>query len=365
MADKQSQIHLPATPDRILMIRLRALGDVLLTTPAIRAMRRAYPDAYLAMMVRKNMAGSVEGNRNLDEVIICDPWYGENWSGARKFLGYLRVVRLLRRRRFDLVIDLFGNPRSAWLTWFSGAPYRLGYNVRGRRFAYNLHKERFLQAGEPRREVDIHLDMIRLLGVDTEDKTLEICIGQEHRDRIREHLRDTGISEGDEVISLSPAAKWQAKRWRPESYTQLARLLAEQGSRVIILWGPGELALAEAIARGAGEGVSIGPPTSLKEAAALVEASAILIGTDSGITHLAEAVRTPSIVLYGPTDPRVWHSDDTDRHVALYLDSLDCLCCNRKQCETHECMDQLLPERVLEEVEKLRQRFRTSRETRQ
>ncbi|MCK4547388.1 MAG: glycosyltransferase family 9 protein [Candidatus Eisenbacteria sp.] len=353
-SDERDGIRLPIVPERILMIRLRALGDVLLTTPAVRAMRRAYPDAYLAMMVRKNMAGAMEGNPNLDEVIICDPWYGEGWPWTRELLEFIRVVRGLRRRRFDLVIDLFGNPRSAWLAWLSGAPYRLGYNVRGRRLAYNLRKERFLQRGERRREVDVHLDMVRVLGIEVGDKRVEIQIGDLHRRAIREFLAGLGIGDEDRIVSLSPSAKWQAKQWKPESYARLARMLREAGWRVIILWGPGENLLAEQISEAAGDGVFIGPRANLKELAAMVEISSMLIGTDSGVTHVAEAVGTPSIVLYGPTDPRVWHSDDTERHVALYLDGLDCLFCNRKFCETHECMDNLTPERVMEEVQKLR-----------
>jgi ADP-heptose:LPS heptosyltransferase len=327
---------------------------VLLTTPTIRAVRGAYPDAYLAMMVRKNMAGAVEGNPHLDDVIICDPWFREPWPAAKKFIEYLKIVRDLRSRKFDLVVDLFGGPRSAWLARLSGAPYRLGYNVRGRRFAYNIHKERHLQRGTPRREVDVHLDMVRRLGIDTEDKNLEIHVGDGPRQRVRDYLAAQGIEPDTFLVTLSPPAKWQAKQWKPEYYAQLAGMLIKEGFRVVVLWGPGEKDLADRIARDAGEGVAIGPPSDLKEVAALVEASSLLIGTDSGITHMAEATRTPSIVLYGPTDPRVWHSDDTDLHVALRLGELDCIACNRKRCETHECMENLTPERVIEVVRRLR-----------
>ncbi len=350
-------IHIPIPLERILVIRLRALGDVLLATPAIRALREAHPDAHLAMMVRKNMAGVVEGNPHLDEVIICDPWYGESWSSMRKASEFLRGVRRLRRSRFDLVIDLFGNPRSAWLTLLSGAPYRLGYDVRGRRLAYNLHKERDLQRGVPRSEVDVHLDMVRLLGVDTKDRHLVFRMGEEHREKVRLFLQNRGIAETDEWVALTPAAKWQAKRWKPEFYGRLARLLAEEGIRVVVLWGPGERKLAEDVAEAGGDLASVAPETDLKELGALVEASSMLIGTDSGVTHLADAVDTPSVVIYGPTDPRVWHAENTERHVALRADELDCLVCNRKQCETHECMEHLTPERVMDTVTRLRARL--------
>ena len=357
-------IHIPVPLERILVIRLRALGDVLLATPAIRALREAYPDAHLAMMVRKNMAGAVEGNPHLDEVIICDPWYGESWSSIRKAAEFLRVVRRLRRGRFDLVIDLFGNPRSAWLTLLSGAPYRLGYNVRGRRHAYNLHKERNLQRGEPRSEVDVHLDMVRLLGVDTEDRHLVFRIDEAHRTAVRRFLKDHGIGEADEWVTLTPSAKWQAKRWKPEFYGRLARLLTEEGIPVVVLWGPGERPLAEDIAGAGGDRVWPAPETNLKELGALVEASSMLIGTDSGVTHLADAVDTPSVVIYGPTDPRVWHAENTERHVALRAEEVDCLACNRKQCESHECMENLTPERVMKAVNGLRARLAAERTSR-
>jgi predicted lipopolysaccharide heptosyltransferase III len=346
----------PAGARRILLIRLRALGDVLLSTPTVRAVRRAYPDAYLALMVRRNMAGAVEGNPHLDEVFVCDPWYGEGWSWPRQLVEFLRVVRRLRARKFDTVVDLFGNPRSAWLTWLSGAPVRVGYDVRGRRFAYTLRRERYLQKGTPRREVDVHLDMVRPLGIATEDRRLEMSVGERDRETARRFLRESGVGDGQEVVSLSPGAKWQAKAWPERHYVRLARGLAEAGCRVIVLWGPGEKDLAARIAASAGSGVVMGPPTDLKELAALIESSSALIGTDSGVTHIAEAVGTPSVVLYGPTDPRVWHPENQDRHVALYREDLDCRGCNRKRCETRECMDGMTPDRVVEAWAALRQR---------
>jgi len=204
--------------------------------------------------------------------------------------------------------------------------------------------------------------MVRLLGVDTEDRRLEIHIGDEARRKARVFVAEAGLDKADAWAILAPAAKWQAKRWSPDSYARLARLIVERGMPVVVLWGPGEKALAETVAAAGGDGVRIAPPTNLKEMAALIEASSMLIGTDSGITHMADAVGTPSIVLYGPTDPRVWHSGVPDRHVALYADELDCLFCNLKQCETHECMENLTPERVMESIDQLCRRLRGSAE---
>ena len=124
-----------------------------------------------------------------------------------------------------------------------------------------------------------------------------------------------------------------------------------------MVWGPGERAIAERVASAGGPRAHVSFPTTVKDVVALIEASSLLIGTDSGIAHIAAAVGTPSIVLYGSSDPRVWVSEAAECQVPLYVEGLDCLFCQRKECATHVCMERLTPERVMEEVEALRPRW--------
>ena len=124
---------------RILLIRLRLIGDVVFTTPLIRALRRAYPDAWIAYLVEREAAPVVEHNPHVDEVVIAP-----RTRGARRIADDLALARRLRRERFDLVLDLHGGPRSAWLTWASGAGERVGYDIKGRRWMYTrvVHRPR-------------------------------------------------------------------------------------------------------------------------------------------------------------------------------------------------------------------------------
>ena len=116
---------------KILLIRLRLIGDVVFTTPLLRALRRAYPDARIAYLVEREAAPVVEHNPHLDEVIVAP-----RTRGVRRIVDDLALGLRLRRERFDLVLDLHGGPRSAWLTWASGAPERIGYDITGRRWMY-------------------------------------------------------------------------------------------------------------------------------------------------------------------------------------------------------------------------------------
>src|SRR5687767_13387753 len=116
---------------KILLIRLRLIGDVVFTTPIPRALKRVFPDAHVAYLVEPDAAPVVTGNPHLDEVIVAP-----RPRGLARLVGDLRLARSLRRRRYDLVIDLHGGPRSAWLALLSGAPRRIGYQIKGRTWMY-------------------------------------------------------------------------------------------------------------------------------------------------------------------------------------------------------------------------------------
>ncbi len=143
----------------ILMVRLRLIGDVVFTTPAIRALRRHYPDARLSYIVEEESAPIVRGNPHLDEVIVA-----VSPRAPRRLRADLALIRRLRRERYDLAIDLHGGPRSSLLTWASGAPRRIGFNVAARGWMYTTRVER-PRALRPRHSVETQWDLLRPLGI--------------------------------------------------------------------------------------------------------------------------------------------------------------------------------------------------------
>ena len=148
---------------RILLIRLRLIGDVVFTTPVIRALKRAMPDAHIAYLVERASAAVVEGNPHLDELIVAP-----RTSGAARLRDDLSLGLDLRRRRFDVALDLHGGPRSAWLTWASRAPMRIGYTIKGRTWMYTHVVPRAADL-TPRHSVANQWDLLQPLGIDGGD----------------------------------------------------------------------------------------------------------------------------------------------------------------------------------------------------
>jgi predicted lipopolysaccharide heptosyltransferase III len=338
-------------PRRILVVRPRAAGDVLLATPAVRAIRRRFPDAHVAFAVRRNMLPLVAGNPDASEIVVIDAFEDRRLPPARRWLLRAEFYWKLRRARFDWAIDLHGGPRSALVVFASGARVRVGYDTRGRGRAYTLRVPRFERGADGktivRAAVDVNAAMLAPLGVTVSDRALVLRVPATARERVRGHLEREGLGRERPLIVVNPAAKWATKAWPTENYARLAgALAADHGADVVLLWGPGEREVAGRVAAGAKHPrVGLAPEGDLGDAAALVEAASLVVGTDSGVSHMAAALATPSVTLFGPTNPREWHAYDPTLHVAVHH-PVPCSFCNLTRCEWHACLRELSVERV-------------------
>jgi lipopolysaccharide heptosyltransferase II len=346
----------PATdePRKILVVRPRAAGDVLLATPILRALRERFPSAWISFAVRRNMTPLVAENPHANEILVMDAHEDRAIPLARRLAMRARFYARLRSARFDWAIDLHGGPRSAFVVFASGARRRVGYDTRGRRYAYTHRVPRFELNGDDkpvvRRAVRINAAMIEPLGVSVRDDALVLRVPEVSRERARLFAESQNLgANGRPLVLVNAAAKWPTKAWAAERYATLAgRLAREHGADVLIMWGPGEKAVAESVRQSAGhERVRLAPGGDLGDAAALVARADLVAGTDSGISHMAAALGTPSVTLFGPTNPREWHAYDSARHVAIWHD-VPCSFCNLTRCAWHACMKELTVERVLD-----------------
>jgi ADP-heptose:LPS heptosyltransferase len=336
---------LPLTPPirRILVLRPRALGDVLLTTPALRALRHGFPDAELHVGVDDVLEPLLRDNPAVDRLWLL-PRRLQRGVGA-----WWPVYRDLRRARFDLVVDLHGSPRTAFLARWSGAPNRVGYALRGRGRFYNLRVPRDADRLGRRRELyaaQTNLEIVARCGVQgevVEDTRLVLPPAAPDVERHAAALLDAALPTPPRV-GLAPAGSWPAKTYPAESWARVGDRLVAQGCGVLLLWGPGEESVVAAVRARMQRPAAVLPATDIPVMAAVVARLDLLVCNDSGIKHVAVARGTPSLTLYGPTNPAAW-SPARGPHAGLRV-ALPCIACNRTTCSHRACMHLLDPDAV-------------------
>jgi ADP-heptose:LPS heptosyltransferase len=354
---------------RIVLIRLRLIGDVVFTTPAIRAIRRRFPDCHLAYVVEPDAAAVVEGNRHLDDVIIA-----ARPDGRGRIRADLALARRLRRARYDVAIDFHGGPRSSLLTLATGAPTRIGYTVPGRSWSYThrIPRSRELRS---RHSVVNQWDLLVPLGIDPPDPArdaTEMPDDAAASARVASRLAAEGYRDRDDLVVLHVSAGNPFRRWPPASFVDLvARLVSSGPSRwVAVTSGPSDLQAAAMVAGEARSRLD-GPAArrvvhaadfDLRELRALIDRAALFIGGDSGPMHVAGTTRTPIVALYGPTLPArsaPWR-DPALVAEAVERGDLACRPCNQRNCVTRDfrCLATIPPEAVYEAAERALERER-------
>jgi heptosyltransferase-1 len=336
-----------------LLVRLSAIGDVVVATPVIHALRTAYPRAYLAWLVEEKAADVVRGNPELDEVIV--------WPRSRHRMGTLRLLGELRRRRFEIAIDFQGLLRSAALVWMSGARYRIASvgTREGSACIYNIRVPRTGDASSRQR----CLDLLRPLGIRSQDRPMRVWFGPDHEDaaeRLLEKAVPGTAGAAHRLVCLVPATTWRHKHWIEARWAEVADGLAREGHAPLFLGGPGDRALIGRIqARMRQPSASLAGETSLKEAAALLQQADLAITVDTGLMHIAVAVGTPVVALCGPSywpgfedyagaSSRPGQSLSAGTRFQLLRKPYPCSpCLRRPTCQNDDCMTALTTAEVL------------------
>ena len=335
------------------------------TTPLIGALRRAYPRARLTYLVEPAAAPIVRHNRLLDDVIVAP-----RNRGVQRILDDLKLARELRRERFDLALDLHGGPRSAWLTWASGARARIGYDIAGRRWMYTqvVARPRELR---PRHSVRNQWDLLDAIpgwpggAPDPEYDRIDIPLDPQADARMAGRLHRAGVAADDELVVMHVSAGNPFRRW-PEAFfvDTAAAVAAGNGKRRLVLSsGPSDRDAASRIAaatRGrlgadAHRIIDLGE-FDLQELRSLIGRSRLFVGGDTGPLHIAAATDTPVVGLYGPTlaaRSAPWRPARL-RTIALERQDLPCRPCDQRACAPGDfrCLTQLVPALAIEAAER-------------
>jgi ADP-heptose:LPS heptosyltransferase len=350
---------------KILLIRLRLIGDVVFTTPIPRALKRAFPESHLTYLVEPPAAPIVRGNPHLDDVIVAP-----RPRGVARLVADLTLARRLRRARYDLVIDLHGGPRSGWLALATGAPERIGYVIPGRTWMYtkSVPRPRTLRK---RHSVENQWDLLQAIegwplgAPDAARDSVEMAVDPDAEARIDARLEAAGITAAHELVVAHVSAGNPFRRWPEPAFSTLVAGLAGASPmrRIILSSGPSDCEAAGRIAAAAR--LTLGPAGNrvvefgefdLAELRALVERSRLFVGGDTGPLHIAATTATPIVGIYGPTEAvrsAPWR-DPRFPTESVEVDGLPCRPCDQRVCEPGDfrCLTTLKPEEVLSAAER-------------
>jgi heptosyltransferase-1 len=354
---------------KILLIRLRLIGDVVFTTPIIRALKRGLPDAHLAYLVERESAPVVEGNPHLDEVIVV-----RRSRGLSRIADDLRLAQQLRGRRFDIVIDMHGGPRSGWLTLATGAPQRIGYAIPGRTWMYTHTVPRAREL-RPRHSVVNQWDLLQAIDgwaggpPDPVEDAVQMAPDPRAEGRIAERLAACGVDLQHELIVVHVSAGNPFRRWPESAFVRLVTALASSPARRLILSsGPSDRPAADRIAKAARAALGSSAASrvvdfgdfNLAELRALVTRSELFIGGDTGPLHVAATTATPVVGVFGPTLPArsaPWRNPAYPTE-SVGVEGLPCRPCDQRRCQPGDfrCLTTLMPDDVVAAAERLLKR---------
>lgn len=337
-------------PASLLVRATNWLGDAVMTTPALAAVREGFPDARIALLARPMVAELFRHHPDVDEVIVYErPGRHE---GA---LGRLRLGGEIRRRRFDGALLLQNAFDAALIAFLGRIPERAGYPTDGRRVLLTLPVP--LTPGIlERHEVEYYLCLLDGLGIPRpEPASLKVAVTEEEKEAMATRLASLGLEPGAPVVAINAGATYgSAKRWYPDRFAAVADLLAaEWGARVVLLGTVAEAPLAGEIeAATRRPPVNLAGKTTVRELMALLSLSSFLVTNDSGPMHIAAALGVPLVAIFGPTDWRRT-SPWTDRARVVRVD-VDCSPCMRRACDRgHECMLGVTPAMVVDAAREL------------
>ena len=336
---------------KILMVRLDRIGDVLLSTPAIKAVRDAYPDSHIAFMVQPYAKDIVEGNPYLNEVICYD-------KGGREggLFGNLGFIMKLRQKKFELAIILHPTVRTHIVTLLAGIGVRAGFDKK-MGFLLTNRIPHLKELGD-RHEIDYTLDILKNIGIAPKDRSLYMPLKSESEERVKNIFNRNNIKDTDMVISVNPGASCASKRWSAERFARVSDSIIERyGARVIILAGMADKFFGDRTASLIRKGcINLSGNTSVADLASVLKRSRLFISNDSGPVHIACAIGTPVVAIFGRSDkglsPKRW--GPSGKYDIVLHKYVGCDVCLAHNCNIgFKCLEAITVNDVLAAVEKI------------
>ncbi|MBA3051577.1 MAG: glycosyltransferase family 9 protein [Candidatus Omnitrophota bacterium] len=315
----------------ILVIQIKQIGDCILTEPVFRALKEKYLGCRTSFVVSSAFSGIFENNPYIDEVI--------SYNFKKPFAELIKI----RKKKYDVVMDFLGNPRSRGLTLFARSPLKLGFTKKGSAFFYT---KTVPASSGPEYVSDTKFRMLAALGISASPRPIKIYLTDEEKKMFADYSREKGRAG---LVAISATSRRPARRWTKEHFAELADILMRShGLMPVFVWGPGEEDYVKSVMDMMKEKALMAPPTKLRELASLLYNCKLLVSNDNGVRHLAAAVGTPTLVMTGPTFRECWTPKEKE-HRALQAD-VPCIACSRTECDSMICMKDLRSEEVVKEA---------------
>lgn len=325
---------------KVLVIKLRGIGDVVLATIVLDNLKHNFPNAQIDFLCDAPSKPGLEGLSQLNNVHIL----------PKQFLKRANLYWKIRKQNYDLVLDLFSNPTTAQITSVSGARYKAGFPYPGRKWAYTLYgpleRDRYHSA-------ILHLEFLKKIGLETTSENLYFYISKNDNLFIDNWLTQKALVDKS-FFGISPSGGWPSKKCEPEKFVEIAENIYQKYKLpALVLWGPDDYKDASIIHKMLGNKSYIAPNTTIRQMAGFISKCLFVIANDSGPMHISTAVGTPVLSIHGPTNP-LHQGPFGAKHEWINLSELDCIMCNLLECpKNQECFKDLPINRIMEKVDKL------------
>ncbi|MDD3013812.1 MAG: glycosyltransferase family 9 protein [Candidatus Gastranaerophilales bacterium] len=330
----------------ILVINLMYIGDLLFTTPLLRTLRNNFAKADITMLVDSKNADVVKYNPNLSEIIAIDK-KGEH----NKLFNYLKLINDIRKRKFDLVINLHPNERASVIAAFSGAKRLTGFSAK----FFGIFFNDLLKNRRDIHQTDAYLEVLKAINItDFDNQGLEMYTDRETEIQVNKKWQEAFPSKPLQVIGINTGGSWKTKRWTREGFASLADSLLKEGYGVAFFGGTVDISDVQEITKIMEEknhpnlAVFTGKIT-LTELACMMKKCSVVVSGDSGPMHIAVSQKVPVISIFGPSDPVRYSPYQQDRNNIVFL-SQDCLACGKHECEDHICMRGITADKILTKI---------------
>ena len=316
--------------DRTLIIKPSSLGDIVQALPVLTALKEAHPEAHVEWLVFHSFAGVLAGHPRIDDLIVFNRDRARQFWNPLAWAEVLTLRRTLRRKRFTAVLDLQGLFRSGQFTLWTGAPDRVGF-AEARELASRFYTDK-VSAPRQMHAVDRYLLLARHIGLADPKSKNHLPVAAQTRETVRRRLIQRGLAPNEPFVVVSAHARWETKQWPPERFAEvLNHLHVATGARGVLVGGRAAAVVNRAIGRAASvKPIDLVNHTTLKELVAVIAEARAMVTNDSGPMHVAAAVGTPVVAVFGPTDPGRTGPYGPGHHVLAKRAA--CSPCFRRRC---------------------------------